>query len=48
MATKAQEKDALSREYRQKSERIHTMNQLLKAYTLFIAERVDPEPLADP
>jgi preprotein translocase subunit SecA len=35
MATKAQEKDALSREYRQKSERIHTMNQLLKAYTLF-------------
>jgi preprotein translocase subunit SecA len=34
-ATKAQEKDALSRDYRQKSERIHTMNQLLKAYTLF-------------
>ena len=34
-ATKAQEKEALSREYRQKSERIHTMNQLLKAYTLF-------------
>ncbi|NDD50398.1 MAG: preprotein translocase subunit SecA, partial [Flavobacteriia bacterium] len=35
MTTKAQEKDALSRDYRQKSERIHTMNQLLKAYTLF-------------
>jgi preprotein translocase subunit SecA len=35
MATKAQEKDSLSRDYRQKSERIHTMNQLLKAYTLF-------------
>ena len=34
-ATKAQEKELLSREYRQKSERIHTMNQLLKAYTLF-------------
>ena len=34
-ATKAQEKDVLLRDYRQKSERIHTMNQLLKAYTLF-------------
>ena len=34
-ATKAQEKDHLLRDYRQKSERIHTMNQLLKAYTMF-------------
>ena len=34
-AAKAQEKDSLLRDYRQKSERIHTMNQLLKAYTMF-------------
>lgn len=31
----AGEKEALLREFEQKSERIHTMNQLLKAYTLF-------------
>lgn len=31
----AEEKEALLREFEQKSERIHTMNQLLKAYTLF-------------
>ena len=32
---KAEKKDALVRDYRIKSERIHSMNQLLKAYTLF-------------
>jgi preprotein translocase subunit SecA len=31
----ANQKEALLREFEQKSERIHTMNQLLKAYTLF-------------
>ena len=31
----AKEKDALFKEYSIKSERIHSMNQLLKAYTLF-------------
>ena len=32
---KAEKKDALVRDYRIKSERIHSMNKLLKAYTLF-------------
>ncbi len=32
---KLQQKDELLREYSQKSERIHTVNQLLKAYALF-------------
>jgi len=32
---KAQQKDALINEYSQKAERIHTVQQLLKAYTLF-------------
>jgi preprotein translocase subunit SecA len=32
---KAEKKDTLVRDYRIKSERIHSMNQLLKAYTLF-------------
>ncbi len=32
---KAKQKDALFRDYAAKSERLHTMNQLLKAYTLF-------------
>ena len=32
---KAQKKDKLFREYAAKSERLHTLNQLLKAYTLF-------------
>jgi len=33
--TKVEQKDALMRDYAIKSERIHTVNQLLKAYTLF-------------
>ena len=32
---KAEEKDLLLRDFGIKSERIHTINQLLKAYTLF-------------
>ncbi|MBI1315543.1 preprotein translocase subunit SecA [bacterium] len=32
---RAERKEALLRDFEQKSERIHTMNQLLKAYTLF-------------
>lgn len=35
LATKAQEKDALLKDYRLKSERVHAMSQLLKAYALF-------------
>ncbi len=34
-AEKAKKKDQLFREYAAKSERLHTLNQLLKAYTLF-------------
>jgi len=34
-AEKAAQKDKLFREYAAKSERLHTLNQLLKAYTLF-------------
>jgi preprotein translocase subunit SecA len=34
-ADKAEQKSELLREYRVKSERVHTMSQLLKAYTLF-------------
>lgn len=34
-AAKAAKKDDLLREFRLKSERVHSMNQLLKAYTLF-------------
>lgn len=34
-AEKAEKKDTLLKDYSVKSERIHTMNQLLKAYTLF-------------
>ena len=35
VAERAAKKEQLLREYRAKSERIHSMNQLLKAYTLF-------------
>ncbi|MGA0818718.1 MAG: preprotein translocase subunit SecA [Schleiferiaceae bacterium] len=35
VAERAAQKDVLMREYRAKSERIHSMNQLLKAYSLF-------------
>ena len=35
VADRAAKKEQLLREYRAKSERIHSMNQLLKAYTLF-------------
>ena len=35
VAERAARRDQLMREYRAKSERIHSMNQLLKAYSLF-------------
>jgi preprotein translocase subunit SecA len=35
LASKAQQKDALLKDYRLKSERVHAMSQLLKAYALF-------------
>ena len=37
---KAKQKQALYKEFNEKSERIHTLNQLLKAFTLFKGQRV--------